>query len=179
MADFGYAGEILKVDLSNGKVTRLPTADYAERFVGGRGIAAKLYWDMVPPETGAFDADNCLICISGPAAGFTGLAGFRWQACSKTAPGEPEAYYEAAAQRFKEKVRVPLMLVGGIRTLETAERLVAESVTDYVSLCRPLIREPGLVNRWRSGDRRPASCISDNRCFVRGLKGRGVRCAFE
>lgn len=92
------------------------------------------------------------------------------------APGEPEAYYEAAARRYKQKIRVPLMLVGGIRTLEAAERLVGEGVTDYISLCRPLIREPDLVNRWRSGDRMPASCISDNRCFVRGMKGRGVEC---
>ena len=92
MAEFGYAGEILKVDLSDGKTTRLSTADYADRFVGGRGIAARLYWDMVPPQAKAFDADNCLICVTGPAAGFTGLAGFRWQACSKSAPGEPEAF---------------------------------------------------------------------------------------
>ena len=48
MADFGYAGEILKVDLSDRKITKLPTSDYADRFIGGRGIATKLYWDMVP-----------------------------------------------------------------------------------------------------------------------------------
>ena len=94
------------------------------------------------------------------------------------APYETEAYYEAAARRFKGKVRVPLMLVGGIRTFGTAERLVAEGVADYVSLCRPLIRDPGLVNRWKSGDRSPATCLSDNKCFVRGLKGQGVRCAY-
>jgi 2,4-dienoyl-CoA reductase-like NADH-dependent reductase (Old Yellow Enzyme family) len=97
----------------------------------------------------------------------------------KAQPGEPEAYYEAAATRYKQKFDVPLMLVGGIRTLETAERLVSEGVTDYVSLCRPLIREPDLVKRWESGDRRPAFCVSDNRCFVRGLKGRGVECVYR
>ncbi len=88
---------------------------------------------------------------------------------------EPEAYYEAAAVRYKQTIPVPLMLVGGIRTFETAERLVAGGVADYISLCRPLIREPDLVNRWRSGDRRPSSCRSDNRCFVTGTKGEGVR----
>ncbi len=92
MAEFGYAGEILKVNLSDGSITRLTTADYADRFIGGRGIAAKLYWDMVPPQTGAFDPDNCFICVTGPAAGFTGLAGFRWQVCGKSAAGEPEAF---------------------------------------------------------------------------------------
>jgi 2,4-dienoyl-CoA reductase-like NADH-dependent reductase (Old Yellow Enzyme family) len=92
------------------------------------------------------------------------------------APGEPEAYYEAAARRYKEEIGAPLMLVGGIRTFETAEGLVEQGVADYISLCRPLIREPGLVNRWSAGDRAPASCLSDNRCFVRGIKGRGVQC---
>ena len=92
MAGFGYAGEILKVNLSDGEITRLATADYADRFIGGRGVAAKLYWDMVPPQTKAFDPDNCFICVTGPAAGFTGLAGFRWQVCGKSAAGEPEAF---------------------------------------------------------------------------------------
>jgi len=92
VAEFGYAGEILKVDLSDGNTTKLSTADYADRFLGGRGIAAKLYWDMVPPETKAFDPENCLICTSGPVAGFSGLAGCRWQICGKSPAGEPEAF---------------------------------------------------------------------------------------
>ena len=97
----------------------------------------------------------------------------------KPGPGETEAYYEAAARRFKEKIRAPLMLVGGIRTFETAERLVTEGVTDYIALCRPLIREPNLVGRWKSGDRRPASCLSDSGCFKPALEGRGVSCVVE
>jgi 2,4-dienoyl-CoA reductase-like NADH-dependent reductase (Old Yellow Enzyme family) len=97
----------------------------------------------------------------------------------KPASGEPEAYYEAAARLYKEKVRVPLILVGGIRTSETAERLVTEGVCDYVALCRPLIREPGLVNRWKSGDTGPAACVSDNGCFEPGFQGKGVYCVVE
>jgi 2,4-dienoyl-CoA reductase-like NADH-dependent reductase (Old Yellow Enzyme family) len=89
---------------------------------------------------------------------------------------EPEAYYEAPAVRYKKEIGLPLMLVGGIRTYETAERLVAQGIADYVSLCRPLIREPGLVERWRAGDRRPSSCRSDNGCFAAGVKGGGIRC---
>ncbi len=92
MADFGYAGEILKVNLSDGAITRLPAADYADRFLGGRGIGAKLYWDMVPPRTGALEPDNCFICASGPAAGFNRLAGGRWIICAKSPAGEPESF---------------------------------------------------------------------------------------
>jgi aldehyde:ferredoxin oxidoreductase len=92
VSEFGYAGEILKVNLSDGKATRLPTADYTDRFLGGRGLAARLYWEMVPPETGALEPDNCLIYVTGPVTGFTGLAGCRWQVCGKSAIVEPEVF---------------------------------------------------------------------------------------
>ena len=49
-AEFGYAGKILKVDLSSARIGSLETSDYTDRFIGGRGIAAKIYWDEVPPE---------------------------------------------------------------------------------------------------------------------------------
>ncbi len=94
----------------------------------------------------------------------------------KSGQDTPEAYYEKTAQLYREKVRIPLVLVGGIRTYETAERLIAEGLADYLALCRPLIREPGLINRWKSGDRRPALCISDNGCFKPGFEGKGVNC---
>ncbi|GAI48516.1 unnamed protein product, partial [marine sediment metagenome] len=48
VGESGYAGKILKVDLSRGNTSELPTSDYADRFLGGRGIAAKIYWDEVP-----------------------------------------------------------------------------------------------------------------------------------
>ncbi len=90
-----------------------------------------------------------------------------------------DVYYESAARLFKERVRIPLILVGGIRTAETAERLVGEGVADYIAMCRPFIREPALINRWRSGDRAPAACISDNGCFKPGFRGNGISCVVE
>ncbi len=92
MKQFGYAGSILKVNLSNGDIQRLETAEYSDRFIGGRGIAAKLYWDFVSPETKALDPDNCLICATGPVAGFNGFAGSRWQICGKSPQGDREAF---------------------------------------------------------------------------------------
>ena len=81
MTGNGYAGEILKVDLSANTVKKLPTSDYAGLFLGGKGIAARLYWDLVPPQTRAFDPENAFICVTGPLAGFTGFASSRWLAC--------------------------------------------------------------------------------------------------
>ena len=74
---------------------------------------------------------------------------------------------------------MPLMLVGGIRSLEVAEKLVGDELADYVSLCRPLIREPNLINRWKSGETKPATCISCNGCFGPGINGGGVKCTQE
>jgi len=50
MAVYGYSGKILRVDLSSGRASSVSTLDYAGGFLGGRGIAARIYWDEVPPE---------------------------------------------------------------------------------------------------------------------------------
>ena len=92
---------------------------------------------------------------------------------------EMEVYYLTAAKKFKERIRVPLMLVGGIRSYTVAERIVREGITDYVCLSRPLIREPDLVNRWRSGDTSKAKCVSDNLCFEPAGAGEGLYCVVE
>ncbi len=80
---------------------------------------------------------------------------------------------------LQKRVRVPLVLVGGIRSYGVAEKLVTEKIADYVSLCRPLIREPNLINRWKSGDTRKATCLSDNLCFNPTRAGEGLRCMVE
>ena len=84
MTDFGFAGKILRVDLSYGHISETPTSDYAERFLGGRGLAAKIYWDEVPPEAGAFDAENRLIFALGPMAGIPALGASRWGVFGKS-----------------------------------------------------------------------------------------------
>ena len=92
MSNFGYAGEILNLDLSSGRIGRLPTADYAERFLGGRGIAAKIYWDNLSPRTGAFDEENCITIMTGPLAGFTRFSGCRWQISAKSPEMEKDSF---------------------------------------------------------------------------------------
>jgi 2,4-dienoyl-CoA reductase-like NADH-dependent reductase (Old Yellow Enzyme family) len=88
----------------------------------------------------------------------------------------PEVYYREAAQLYKKNFRTPLILVGGIRSYQIAKSLVEEGFADYVSLSRPLIREPGLVNRWKSGDLRKSTCISDNLCLEAVRSGKGLYC---
>lgn len=89
---------------------------------------------------------------------------------------QDEVFYREAAQLYQAKVGIPLMLVGGIRSYETANDLVRRGVADYISLGRPLICEPGLVKRWHNGDRRGSECGSCNSCFAPASDGRGVYC---
>jgi aldehyde:ferredoxin oxidoreductase len=72
------------VNLSTGNISRVSTESYADLFLGGRGIAAKIYWDEVPPWIDAFDPENRLIFITGPIGGVPGFAGSRWQVCGKS-----------------------------------------------------------------------------------------------
>jgi 2,4-dienoyl-CoA reductase-like NADH-dependent reductase (Old Yellow Enzyme family) len=86
-----------------------------------------------------------------------------------------EAYNLDLALRVKAAVACPVMTVGGFRSYEVVEKAVSAGL-DYVSLSRPLIREPDLPRRWQAGDRSPAACISCNGCFQPGLKEGGIYC---
>ena len=92
---------------------------------------------------------------------------------------EEEVYYRDAAKLYKERISVPLILVGGIRSYEVAKELIEKEKVDYISLCRPLIREPGLIKRWQSGDTRRATCISCNKCFIPTRAGEGLYCVLD
>jgi 2,4-dienoyl-CoA reductase-like NADH-dependent reductase (Old Yellow Enzyme family) len=112
-------------------------------------------------------------------SGGTLLSGRLSPSRSKIDSAEQEAYFREAARAFKAKIGVSLVLVGGIRSFEVAEDLVKQGITDFVSLSRPFIREPGLVNRWKSGDRSKATCLSDNRCFGPPMRGQGFYCVVD
>ena len=78
-----------------------------------------------------------------------------------------EAYMAQDARALREAVGIPLGLVGGMRTPSVMEQLLEEDAVDTLSICRPLIREPDLIQQWKSGSRKSADCISCGRCFRR------------
>ncbi len=92
---------------------------------------------------------------------------------------DKEAYFQDAARALKKEIAIPVILVGGMRSLNVAENLVATGVADFLSMSRPFIREPNLINRWKSGDLRPALCKSDNLCFGPAMEGKGIYCVVE
>lgn len=91
-----------------------------------------------------------------------------------------EAYFLPQAWAIRRAApSVPLMLVGGMRSPEVIEEILAAGDADYFSMSRPLIREPGLPARWKGGDRRRAACISCLGCFGPARKGDGISCVQE
>lgn len=88
-----------------------------------------------------------------------------------------EAYTEQLSKELKSQVDCPVILVGGIRSMGVIERLLNEQATDFISLSRPLISEPDLINKYQSGASSKARCISCNKCLFSVLQGTDVaRC---
>jgi len=86
--------------------------------------------------------------------------------------GDPELIpFRERASRVKHEISIPVMLVNGIRTLNTAKNIIESGDADMISMCRPFIREPELLVRWQHGDQAPAKCISCSRCMR--IVGRG------
>lgn len=89
---------------------------------------------------------------------------------------ENKVYFEDEARIYKKSIHVPLILVGGIRSYNKAESLVSYGTADYIAMCRPLICEPDLVARWKSGNKQTAACVSCNNCVQEAIRGGGIAC---
>ena len=87
-----------------------------------------------------------------------------------------EAYFLPYAKELKPTLSIPLMLVGGIRRPDSAEHILEEGWADFISMARPLIREPGLPNKWLSGNRDAAQCVSCNTCLGEIARENKLRC---
>ncbi len=88
----GWSGRILKVDLTSSGIRELDTMDYAERYLGGRGIATRIYWEEVGPEVGALEPENRIILMAGPL-GATGVQGAsRFEVVGKSPMLMPEGF---------------------------------------------------------------------------------------
>ncbi|MCL5883951.1 MAG: NADH:flavin oxidoreductase [Deltaproteobacteria bacterium] len=112
-------------------------------------------------------------------SGGTPASGDRTPARANIDSTAKEAYHRELARAIKRRVGVPVGLVGGLRSPSVMEEIFRAGDADFFSMARPLIREPGLVKRWASGDLSKAGCISCNGCFSAGLKEGGIRCVHD
>lgn len=92
---------------------------------------------------------------------------------------EREGYYRAWCREVKRQISGPVAMVGGLRSIPLMEEVIRKGETDLVSLCRPLIREPGLIRRWAADPSYLPACISCNKCLESLFKGVPLHCAFQ
>ncbi len=89
---YGWTGEILHVNLNNSEIKTISTQPYAEKYLGGRGIASRIYWETVSPEIKAFDPENQLIFMTGPTVATGAQAATRLSIIGKSPMTVPEGY---------------------------------------------------------------------------------------
>lgn len=87
-----------------------------------------------------------------------------------------EAYNRDAVRQIRGRTRLPLILVGGIRTRATMDSIMESADADAIALCRPLIREPDLPDRLRAESTTRSTCINCNACAVMCDSPTGLRC---
>src|SRR5207249_2574630 len=71
-----------------------------------------------------------------------------------------------AARELRQRTRVPIILVGGMRLPTTMETILERGEADFVAMARPFIREPDLVVKLAQGRRGPVECTSCNLCLM-------------
>ena len=92
---------------------------------------------------------------------------------------EKEGYNASHARTIRREMKVPVILVGGLRSYPVITRMLHDGTADLFSLSRPLIREPDLVNIWRRDPGHRSTCISCNLCFRPGMREGGIYCVPE
>lgn len=71
-----------------------------------------------------------------------------------------------AATRIKETVSIPVIVVGGINNIDDINDIIKNKNMDFVSMCRPFIIEPDIVNKFNKGTQTKSKCIMCNHCIM-------------
>ncbi len=81
----GYTGKILQVDLSTGKIVTISVKEQDQkRFIGGSGLAAKIFFDSFDPNVDPLSPENPLILMTGPLVGTRFPGTSRFAVCGKS-----------------------------------------------------------------------------------------------
>ena len=76
-----------------------------------------------------------------------------------------EAYFREYAVELKKHIHIPILLVGGFRSINIAEKIIKSNTADFISMCRPLICEPDIIKCWKNDDTKKSKCVSCNMCL--------------
>jgi len=86
-------------------------------------------------------------------------------------------YNVGAAELVKRTVSIPVIVVGGIRNLQDITGIITRKDIDCVSLSRPFIIEPDIVERFRQGRQDRSRCIDCGYCLI-GSANHPLRCYY-
>lgn len=81
-----------------------------------------------------------------------------------------EAFFLPYARQFRDALSMPLILLGGIDRFDTVTQAMAEGFS-FVAMARALLREPGLVDRWRDDRDHEGLCVHCNKCMPSIYRG--------
>lgn len=87
-----------------------------------------------------------------------------------------EAFFLPLARQFREALSMPLILLGGVNTMATVSDALAEGF-EFVAMARALLRDPGLVNKFRAGTAREGLCVHCTKCMATIYDG--TRCVLR
>jgi 2,4-dienoyl-CoA reductase-like NADH-dependent reductase (Old Yellow Enzyme family) len=86
-------------------------------------------------------------------------------------------YNVKSAERIKKNANIPVIVVGGIRRLEDIENIIENTEIDFVSMCRPFIIEPNIVNKFQERQSVESKCIDCGYCLL-GVASKKLKCYF-
>jgi 2,4-dienoyl-CoA reductase-like NADH-dependent reductase (Old Yellow Enzyme family) len=141
------------------EVARMLEADGADALILSGGFVSKTPWYLLRGEIPVRD----IVRSQPKLAHKIGLTLFG-RVILKSYPFE-EAYFFEDALKVRAAVKLPLVLVGGLRRLETMERVLGAGM-DFCALARPLLIEPDFVNRLARGESTTSPCEPCNRCIA-------------
>lgn len=90
---FGWANRLLRIDLSHMRIDVQETAPYVPRYLGARGLAARLCWDEIEAAVDPLDAANPLMIVPGALTGSRAPYSGRTIVCAFSPQAFPEAWF--------------------------------------------------------------------------------------
>jgi 2,4-dienoyl-CoA reductase-like NADH-dependent reductase (Old Yellow Enzyme family) len=177
----GRVAVTAKLNMTDGIRRGLQTADSVEiaRLLQAEGVLAALELTA-----GGSRANQMFMFRGDPpraemAAALPGVAGVGFRLAGRALLRDypyQEAYLLPVARQFRSALTLPLILLGGISSLDSIQRAMAERF-DFVAMGRALLREPDLVARLAAGETTAGTCTHCNKCIPSIFTG--TRCILD
>ncbi|HBE77132.1 MAG TPA: NADH:flavin oxidoreductase [Firmicutes bacterium] len=91
---------------------------------------------------------------------------------------EPRYLYNLdSAIEIKKNIKIPVIVVGGIRKLEDAYNMIQREQCDFIAMSRPFIIEPTIVKKFKENKQQQSKCIDCNYCQI-GVEKTPVKCYY-